>query len=205
MRGIENYSSEWPKKYELEAEKIRAVLGDDIKDIQHIGSTSIPDVISKPLIDIAILVDSIDNFDSFVKKLEPLGYSYKPDMSSVERIFLRKGDPVEYHLSIACPKHTFWNRQISFRDYLRKHTDLVDEYNQLKTKSIAMTPEEDFSDLSKSKVYNQGKGEFVDKVLKLAEAQRATLIASAGASTRLEGSGLSDEEVEQISKSSEQK
>lgn len=204
MKGIENYSPEWPKKYELEAEKIKAVLGDDVKDIQHIGSTSIPGVISKPLIDIGVLVDSIDDIDSFVKKLEPLGYSYKPDMSSIERIFLRKGDPVEYHLSIACPKHTFWSRQMNFRDYLRKHRELIEEYNQLKSKNIEVTPEEDFSDLSRSKIYNQGKSEFVEKVLKLAEIQRDTLIASAGASTRLAGSKLSDDEVGQISKSSEQ-
>lgn len=204
MKGIENYSSEWPKKYELESEKIKAVLGDAVKDIQHIGSTSIPGVISKPLIDIGVLVDLIDDIDSFVKKLEPLGYSYKPDMSSVERIFLRKGDPVEYHLSIACPKHTFWNRQMSFRNYLRKHPELIEEYNQLKSKNIETTPDEDFSDLSRSKVYNQGKGEFVEKVLKLAEIQRATVVVSTGAFTRLAGSTLSDEEVEQINKSSGQ-
>jgi GrpB-like predicted nucleotidyltransferase (UPF0157 family) len=205
MKGIENYSSEWPKKYQLEAEKIRAILGDEINDIQHIGSTSIPGVISKPLIDIGVLVDSIDDIDSFVEKLESLGYSYKPDMSSVERIFLRKGNPVEYHLSIACPKHTFWNRQMSFRDYLRNHPELIEEYNQLKSKNIETTPDEDFSDLSRSKIYNQGKGEFVEKVLKLVDIQRATLIASTGASTRLAGSELSNEEVEQISKSSGQK
>lgn len=204
MRGIEQYSTEWPTKYELEAEKVKAVLGDDIKDIQHIGSTSIPGVISKPLIDIAVLVDSIDDIDSFVKRFEPLGYSYELDMSSAERIFLRKGDPVEYHLSIACPKHTFWNRQISFRDYLRKHPGLVEEYNQLKSKNIEMTPEEDFSDLSKSKAYNQGKGEFVEKVLKLAEIRDAILIASTGASTRLADSKLSDKEVDAINKSSGQ-
>lgn len=169
MKGIENYSSEWPKKYKLEAEKIKILLGDGVKDIQHIGSTSISGAISKPLIDIGVLVGSIDDIDSFVKKLELIGYSYKPDMSSVERIFFRKGNPVEYHLSVACPKHTFWNRQINFRDYLRKHPGLVEEYNQLKSKNIEITPSEDLSDLSRSKIYNQGKSEFVEKVLKLAE------------------------------------
>ena len=205
MKGIENYSPEWPKKYELEAEKIKAVLGDAVKDMQHIGSTSIPGVISKPLIDIGVLVDSIDDIESFVKKLESLEYSYKQDMSSVERIFLRKGDPVEYHLSVACPKHTFWKRQMNFRDYLRNHPELVEEYNQLKLKNIEITPKGDFSDLSRSKIYNQGKSEFVEKLLKLAEAQHATLIASTDASTRLAGSELSDEEGERISKSSERK
>jgi GrpB-like predicted nucleotidyltransferase (UPF0157 family) len=173
MKGIENYSPEWPKKYEIESEKIKSVFGDEVIDIQHIGSTSVPGVIAKPLIDIGILTNSIDDIDSFVKKLEPLGYSYKPDMSSVERIFLRKGDPAQYHLSIACPKHTFWRRQINFRDYLRKHTELVDEYNQLKLKNIRATPAEDFSDLSKSKVYNQGKDEFVERILKLAETDHS--------------------------------
>jgi len=169
MKGIEQYSSQWPKKYEVEAEKIKAILGDEVKDIQHIGSTSIVGVTSKPVIDIGVLVDSIDDIDSFVKKLESLGYSYKPDMSSVERIFLRKGDPAEYHLSIACLKHTFWKRQINFRDYLRRHPDLIEEYNQLKLKNIEVTPDEDLSDLSRSKVYNEGKSEFVERVLKLAD------------------------------------
>lgn len=171
MTGIEKYSPAWSKKYKLESKKIKAILGNEIKDIQHIGSTSIPGTIAKPIIDIGVLVDSIDNINYFVKKLESLGYSYKSDMSSVERIFFRKGSPVEYHLSIACPKHTFWKRQIGFRDYLRQHLALVNEYNQLKSKNIENTPTKDFSDLSKSKIYNQGKSDFVEKILKLAETQ----------------------------------
>lgn len=169
MAGIEKYSSDWPKKYKLESEMIRAILGDVVIDIQHIGSTSIPGMLAKPLIDIGILVNSIDYIDFFVQKLENLEYSYKPDMSSAERIFFRKGDPVEYHLSIACPKHTFWKRQIAFRNYLRKHPELVEEYNALKQKNLNITPKEDFSDLSRSKTYNQGKDDFVNRVLKLAE------------------------------------
>ena len=85
---------------------------------------------------------------------------------------------------------------MSFRDYLRKHPELIEEYNQLKSKNIEITPDEDFSDLSRSKVYNQGKSEFVEKILKLAEIQHTTLMASTGASTRLAGSNLSDTQVE---------
>ncbi len=171
MKGIEKYSLAWSKKYELESEKIKAILGGCIKDIQHIGSTSIPGMLAKPLIDIGVLTDTIENINFFVQKLELLGYSYRPDMSSVERIFFRKGNPVEYHLSIACPKHTFWKRQIAFRDYLRKHPEFVEEYNILKLKSVEATLAEDYFDLSLSKIYNQGKGDFVDKILKLAEIE----------------------------------
>jgi len=166
---LKEYQRGWNEKFVAESKKIRDILGGSIKDVQHIGSTSIPGMIAKPIIDIAVLVDSISDTYFFVKKLESLGYSYKPEMSSVERIFLRKGNPVEYHLSIVCPIHTFWDRNIIFRDYLKNNPVLIEEYKKLKTENIKVTPEEDFEDLSLSKVYNEGKGDFVRKVLDLAE------------------------------------
>lgn len=168
---LQQYQDSWVEKFNLEAKKIKNIFGDSIIDIQHIGSTSIPGIIGKPIIDIGVLTDSIVEISFFTDKLKMLGYLYKPDMSSVERIFLRKGNPVEYHLSIVCPDHTFWKRNISFRDYLRNHPNLVEEYNRLKIKNISITPKEDYQDLSKSAIYNKGKGDFVQKILKLAENQ----------------------------------
>lgn len=165
---LEQHNDNWNTKFKLEAEKIKNILGVRVKDIQHIGSTSIPGMVAKPIIDIGVLVDFISDKEFFIDKLMTLGYIYKPDMSSVERIFLRKGNPVEYHLSVACPFHTFWERNIIFRDYLRKHPDFVSEYNELKIKNLLVTPEEDYKDLSRSKIYNNGKGDFVQKVLRLA-------------------------------------
>jgi GrpB-like predicted nucleotidyltransferase (UPF0157 family) len=98
-----------------------------------------------------------------------LGYAYKPELSSPERMFFRKGDPVEYHLSITTSKFSFWDRQITFRDYLTKHSELVTEYNNLKLENIKNTREEEVADLSLSESYNKGKGEFVQKVLSLAK------------------------------------
>lgn len=169
MEKFVKYDPIWPHKFKLEAEKISEVLDNQIKNIQHIGSTSIPGLSAKPIIDMGVLVDSILDINFFVTKLSSIGYEYKPDMSSVERIFFRKGHPVQYHLSIACPQHLFWNRNIIFRDYLRTHTDLAQEYEELKMKNLQETPESDFSDLSRSKTYNQGKGDFVSKILYLAQ------------------------------------
>ena len=166
--SIQEYQKEWDENFVIESKKIRDVLNDSIQDIQHIGSTSIPGMIAKPIIDIAVLVDSITTIPFFTKKLETLGYSYEPDMSSTERIFFRKGSPVRYHLSITSPLHTFWDRNIIFRDHLKKHPDLIEEYKKLKIENISITPEEDFKDLSLSKIYNEGKGDFVQKVLNLA-------------------------------------
>lgn len=169
---LQNYSENWVEKFRLESKKIKSILGETIRDIQHIGSTSIPGMVAKPIIDIGVLVDSIDDIAFFVEKMRPQGYAYKPDMSSVERIFLRKGDPVEYHLSIACPKHTFWERQILFRDCMKKRPEFVEEYNHLKLNNIETTPKEDFADLSRSKIYNKGKDDFIAKVLKSAREEK---------------------------------
>lgn len=166
------YQNSWVEKFQLEEKKIKEALNNSIKEIQHIGSTSIPGMIAKPIIDIGVLVDSIEDISFFVKKLSVVGYLYFPDMSSVERIFLRKGSPIEYHLSIACPRHSFWDRNIMFRDYLRNHPESIKEYIQLKLNNISITPEIDFRDLSKSQVYNNGKSGFVQKVLDLAKREK---------------------------------
>ncbi len=167
-----NYQDSWSGKFKLEARRISAVLGEVVKDIEHIGSTSIPGMMAKPIIDMAVLVDSIEDISFFVEKLAASQYQYAPDLSSSERIFLRKGDPIEYHLSITCLKHDFWDRNIIFRDYLKTHSELIKEYTQLKLNNIATTSEMDFKDLSRSQAYNSGKGEFVKKVLDLARAKR---------------------------------
>ena len=164
---LQQYQADWDNKFKFEAEKIKGIIGDDIKDIEHIGSTAIPGSIAKPIIDIAILVDSIEGVDFFVEKLSALGYIYRPEMSSVERIFLRKGSPTEYHLSISCPQYGFWKRQIEFRDRLRQSPELVEEYNALKLKNIKNVPENELNDLSLSPNYNKGKDDFVAKVLEL--------------------------------------
>ncbi|MDO8603971.1 MAG: GrpB family protein [bacterium] len=167
-----NYQGSWVKKFEEEKKKLLVVFGDLAIEIQHIGNTSIPGMSAKPIIDIAVLIESIDDIDKIVSMLNSLGYSYEPSMSSAERIFFRKGESVEYHVSVACPAHTFWLRQILFRDYLRSHSEFVKEYEELKNGNLKVTPEEDFEDLSFSEVYNRGKSEFVKKVLDLAEKEK---------------------------------
>jgi GrpB-like predicted nucleotidyltransferase (UPF0157 family) len=171
---LQKYQLAWVEKFEQEAAEIREALGDVIKDLQHIGSTAIPGMMAKPIIDIGVLVESIDDIPFFVKRLSVTGYLYVPEMSSPERIFLRKGSPVQYHLSVASLRHTFWERNILFRDFLRNHPELREEYIQLKLHNLAQTPEFDLNDLSRSAAYNQGKTEFVRKVLERAKADEQT-------------------------------
>lgn len=166
------YQHQWKDKFNKEKNLLKEVFQEESVLIEHIGSTSIEGLSAKPIIDIAVLVNSIggmDNLDLYKSKIESLGYECQQEMSSGERIFFRKGDPIEYHLSITSKRFDFWDRNIIFRDYLRNNFDAMKEYQRLKEDNLKNTPTEDFYDLSHSKTYNKGKSDFVKKILELAK------------------------------------
>lgn len=170
------YQPAWKQKFETEAGVIKSILGDDALDIQHIGSTSVEGLSAKPIIDIAVLTNSITNPVLFAQKLETIGYIYKPDMSSAERIFLRKSNPAEYHLSISEPRYSYWKRQTLFRDYLRRHPEAANEYEEIKEQATSEASADELRDLSMSVNYNSKKAPFIEKVLKLAEQEQSWIL-----------------------------
>lgn len=147
------HSDEWKLLYEKESLLIKEIFGTHLIDIQHIGSTSVSDLISKPIIDIAVQIEKHTDADKFIEPLQTLGYIYKPDLSSAERHFFQKGNPVQFHLSTSyLDRGSYWRRQIAFRDYLASHAEARREYEQIKLNSI-------------------DKSEFVQRILALAESK----------------------------------
>ena len=127
--------------FEREKQALITVFGEKALNIEHIGSTSVPGLSSKPIIDIAVLIDHVDDADMFVEKLEELGYVIDTRALSTERHFFRKYEDRNFHLSIAYRNQGgFWSRQILFRDYLRNHPELRDEYDDLKKKLLEKDP-----------------------------------------------------------------
>lgn len=161
-KTIVPYREVWPEKFAEEKEKLQKIFGDEALAIEHIGSTSVPGLASKDIIDIAVLIDHIDNADQFIDDLEKIGYTYDTRGFSTERHFLRKYGEENFHLSIAYKNQgSFWERQILFRDFLRDHDAYRDEYQTLKEELIKKDPEG-------SDEYISGKTEFVERVLQLA-------------------------------------
>ncbi|HEU0085970.1 MAG TPA: GrpB family protein [Candidatus Paceibacterota bacterium] len=145
------HSNEWKILFEKEASLIKDVFGSTLLEIEHVGSTSIPDIMAKPIIDIAVQIQHHKDAGSFLNDLEKLGYIYNREKSSTERHFLQKGDPINFHLSIAyLDRGGYFKRQILFRDYLISHEDARREYEQIKLEGL-------------------NKGDFVQKILLLAE------------------------------------
>jgi len=159
---LSSYSQEWKFIYKQEAEKIKSIIGDFVIDIQHIGSTAIPNIMAKPIIDIAVMISSLDEAKDLIKLLADIGYKYDELASSSERYLLRKGDPIQYHLSLTALNVTFWHRQILFRNYLIDHPSIAKEYEKLKLKIIKKDP-------IGGKEYISEKSSFIQKVLELAE------------------------------------
>ena len=120
---VEKYNPEWPKWFE----EIKAYLGEKINKaclrIEHVGSTSIPGMTAKPIIDLILVIDS-ERWEEIKSLLEERGYYYRGDQGIPEREVFRLTDEtiLPLHHLYVCPKHSFEiKRETVFREYMKTH------------------------------------------------------------------------------------
>lgn len=156
---VVEYNKEWPILFRKEAQKIKSILGDELIDIYHIGSTAVENLKAKPIIDIMPVVRDITKIDAYNKEFESLGYEPKGEFGIVGRRYFRKGLEIRTHqihiFEISNSKDI--ERHLAVRDYLRTHPQDAIEYGQLKSKLAALHP----SDIE---AYCDGKDAFVKKL-----------------------------------------
>lgn len=157
------YTVEWKEEYEKEEKLLLNLIGPYAMDIQHVGSTSIEGLASKPIIDIALGVKSLDDVEAFKDKLEKMGYSCRSAAGVEGRILFAKGseDLRTHYLHIEIINDDLWKNHIYFRDYLRTHSNVIKEYSNLKHDLFIKYPEDRYS-------YTAAKNEFISAVLKKA-------------------------------------
>lgn len=161
------YSAEWPRLFQEEKARLQAALGREALDIQHVGSTSIPGMVAKPIIDIAIAVASFKEAMVCVAPIEGLGYEYHGENGIPRRHFFVKGNPRTYHLHMLEQGSPEWENHLLFRDHLIRHPDCAAEYAALKT-DLARRFEND------RKTYTDEKAPFILRVLQLARSEPKT-------------------------------
>lgn len=134
--AIVDYDPRWPTLYEEERDRILAVVGSLIIAIEHIGSTAVPGLGGKPIIDIMPAVGSLADAEQCVEPLEGIGYEYVPEYNKLipERRYFHKGPPQgrTHHLHMVERASDFWERHLLFRDWLRMHPEDAQEYYLLK-------------------------------------------------------------------------
>src|SRR3954466_4231595 len=140
---IVNYDPRWPGLFEQEAKRLRAILDPSlIVGLEHFGSTAIPALSAKPIIDILIAVRSLPEAQaSFIEPLRNLEYVYWADNPKKDRMFFVKGMPPfgsrrSHHVHVAEPQGEMWQR-LAFRDYLRAHREEAETYERLKKRLAA--------------------------------------------------------------------
>ncbi|MEI5891958.1 GrpB family protein [Bacillus cereus] len=125
------WTEEWAIEFIKEKQFIEEQIGEHIVTIHHIGSTSIPHLSAKPIIDIAIELEDYTDGLKCVKKLELLNYKYRKDVLP-ERYYLNKGEPRTHQIHMYERGNKYLIEQLSFRDYLRNNATARMQYEQLK-------------------------------------------------------------------------
>jgi putative glutamine amidotransferase len=159
--GLVDYDAAWPASFEEEAEGIRNGLGDVAVRIEHVGSTSVPGLEAKPVIDIQVSVRSLIPRSDVVDPLVAIGYRHSIDPIETEHEFLSKGyddgAPHRVHIHV-CETGSAWERRhLAFRDELRRDPKAAAEYAALKRRLAAEHPRDIQS-------YVDGKTGFVGSI-----------------------------------------
>lgn len=167
---------EHEKEWEIEAQntivRLKGILGDVIRDIQHVGSTSILIIKAKPIIDIAIAVDKFDDILVYEKELKDAGFYYRPNaqasipdqlLFACGNFYEGTGDLQTHFIHVVLWESMDWINYINFRDYLNKTPSAAKEYEELKVSLAQQAP----IDSGREK-YLKGKHDFIVYTLRKA-------------------------------------
>jgi GrpB-like predicted nucleotidyltransferase (UPF0157 family) len=169
---VTDYDPAWPAMFEQERAIIAAALGALVVTIEHVGSTAVPGLAAKPIIDLLVGVTSLHAARACgIDALQALGYTYVPEYQSWLRdeLFFRKGvgGPWTHHVHMMARSDPGWDRRLVFRDYLRAHPDAAAAYVTLKRK-LAEACKDDIA------AYRNGKDQFVADAMARAQKTGAS-------------------------------
>ena len=161
------YDPSWPGRFEEEAKGLRRALALWlVGPIEHIGSTAIAGLAAKPVIDIMAGVETLDASRPAIASLVDLGYCYAPYRENSEHWFCKPSFALRtHHLHLIPFESREWNETIAFRDYLRAHSQIATEYEDLK-RGLARRYRFD------REAYTEAKGPFVARITGVALRER---------------------------------
>lgn len=169
---VTSYNLDWPQIFEQEASKIKEVLGSNCIAIHHVGSTSVPGLSAKPVID---MIGVVKNPVKVIAPLESLGFKYKGEYNIPMRFYFNRSEGVKTNLHIYEEDHPEIELNLLFRDYLRQHPNARDEYSKLKEDLLKEKSSYEKNN-SLFTGYNLGKDAFIRKTLQAANFNRIRMM-----------------------------
>ncbi len=156
------YSPLWPAIYDYERMALEALF-EGAARCEHVGSTAVPGLGAKPIVDILLGVPDLAVVEGRIPQLQARGYRYVPEFERAfpERRFFSRSDgqPGNYHVHAVMLDGTYWKHHVAFRDALRADGALAAEYWKLKQRLVARFPDD-------RAAYTDGKGDFIRAVLR---------------------------------------
>lgn len=148
------YDESWPKLFQEESTKLKEALEPVILQVHHVGSTAIPDISAKPIIDIVLVVSNIVKLKEYREALENLGYEVHGEFGMPCRCFCTKGEPRTFQLHIFENDNAEIDRHLRFVEYMKSHPEKAKAYSELKQQLA----EEYSDDIVR---YCEGKSQFI--------------------------------------------
>jgi len=157
---MEPHNSDWIWQYQQEAARIVTAAGPNAVAVHHVGSTAIPGIYAKPVLDLLLVVQSADALDEKQSEIEALGYEARGEYGIPGRRFYRRGNSQgdrthQIHaFGVGSPQIA---RHLAFRDYMIAHPEIAQEYSNLKRQLAANHPND-------IEAYMDGKDEFIQEI-----------------------------------------
>jgi GrpB-like predicted nucleotidyltransferase (UPF0157 family) len=158
------YDPQWPAAFDCEAARIRTALGPIAFRIDHHGSTSVPGLAAKPVIDIQVSVADLDPIDRYREPLRSIGYTHFPHPDDAFCPFFHKPQewPHTHHVHVVRAGGLEARRTLAFRDYLREHAEARREYEQLK---VRLASQFSAASAGSRQAYADAKTAFIERVI----------------------------------------
>lgn len=151
---LSEYNENWIQMYEEEVHILQHIFGKEMITVEHFGSTAVPGLKAKPVIDMIGIVKNIDNIDSYNEKMSALGYDVAGEWGIPgRRLFRKGGESRTHHIHMYPQGHPEIQRHLIFRDYLRANPEEAERYAKRK--------EELAQQFDDTKEYSQAKKPFV--------------------------------------------
>ena len=136
--AVVDYDPDWPKAFERVRSRVWPVVSDVAVAMEHVGSTSVPGLAAKPIIDISVVVRGNSDVPLSIQRLATLGYVHRGNLGIEGREAFESPDLLPVHNLYLCPRDSpGLANHLAVRDYLRMHPDAATEYGELK-KRLAM-------------------------------------------------------------------
>jgi GrpB-like predicted nucleotidyltransferase (UPF0157 family) len=162
---LKPYTVIWKWLYQIEKFRLKTSLNGLVAGIQHVGSTAIPGMPAKPIIDVCLAISDYRAAMLCVHRIEGLGYIYKGENDSLQQHSFVKGNPTSYCLYMVQIGNEILENGVYFRDYLIQHPEVANNYVSLKRKLARQF-------VTDRKEYQKAKHSFVKQVIEMARTER---------------------------------